>query len=64
MLLAVVVGVGLQLLVTEVPYLVAMFGTCLLAEREWGMLLLLAAAPLLAHEILVWLAKPGAKKQA
>lgn len=64
MLLAVVVGVGLQLLVTEVPYLVAMFGTCLLAEREWGMLLLLAAAPLLAHEILVWLTNPGAKEQA
>lgn len=57
MFLAVAFGIGLQLLVTEVPYLVALFGTCSLSKGEWGMLLALAAMPLLAHEILILLAE-------
>ena len=55
MLLAVVLGFLLQLLVTEVPYFVGVFGTCSLAFPEWLMLLLLSAMPLLAHEILAWI---------
>ena len=55
MLLAVVLGFLLQLLVTEVPYFVGVFGTCSLALPEWLMLLLLSAMPLLAHEILAWI---------
>uniref|UniRef100_UPI003FF10299 cation-translocating P-type ATPase C-terminal domain-containing protein n=1 Tax=Roseburia sp. TaxID=2049040 RepID=UPI003FF10299 len=53
MILAVIVGLGLQLLVTEVPYFVTLFGTCGLSFAEWAKLLLLAAMPLLAHELLI-----------
>lgn len=56
MIAAVAVGIGLQLAVTEIPYLVELFGTCALSNGEWIMLLILAAMPLLAHELLVWLA--------
>lgn len=54
---AFIIGVGLQAAVTEIPYLVSMFGTAALALPEWGFLLCLAAIPLLAHEVLVLFAK-------
>lgn len=47
------VGFVLQLAVTEVPYLVTMFGTAPLAASEWISLLFLAAFPILTHEIFV-----------
>lgn len=53
MILAVAVGIGLQILVTEIPYFITLFGTCQLTPAEWGRLLVLAAAPLLAHELLI-----------
>lgn len=46
-------GFVLQAAVTEVPFLTAMFGTAALSWREWAALLVLAAFPVLAHEILV-----------
>lgn len=49
------VGFLLQAAVTEVPYLTAMFGTAALSMREWGALIVLAAFPVLAHEIFVLL---------
>lgn len=52
---AFVIGLGLQMAVTEVPYLVGMFGTASLTFREWLVLLILAAFPVLAHEIFVGL---------
>lgn len=55
MILAVFLGLLLQLLVTEVPYFVGIFGTCSLAPIEWLLLLTLSAVPLLAHEILAWI---------
>lgn len=55
MIAAAVIGVALQLLVTEIPYLTAAFGTAHLTLREWGRLGILAAFPLLAHEILILL---------
>ncbi len=55
MLLAFFLGIGLQLLVTEVPYFIGMFGTCHLIFAEWAMLICLAAMPVLAHEILILL---------
>lgn len=47
-------GVLLQLAVTEIPYLVSMFGTAPLAWQEWAVLMILAAFPVLAHEIFVF----------
>ena len=63
MIAAFFIGIGLQLSVTEVPYLVALFGTCKLSGLEWIKLLVLAAMPLLAHEILVLLAFAGEKEK-
>lgn len=61
MILAFVVGIGLQMAVTEVPYLVMLFGTCKLTLLEWVKLLVLASMPLLAHELLVLLSCIGKK---
>ena len=51
------IGLSLQVLVTEIPYFVTAFGTCRLSLSEWARLILLAAMPLLAHELLLLL--PG-----
>lgn len=58
-------GFILQVAVTEVPYLIEVFGTSALAMAEWGALLVLAAFPVLAHEIIVLLAAThfGAKQE-
>ena len=53
MMAAFCVGLSLQVLVTEVPYFVTAFGTCRLSLPEWTRLILLAAMPLLAHELLL-----------
>jgi Ca2+-transporting ATPase len=50
MLLSLGAGIGLQLLVTEVPFLVTAFQTAMLTLSEWGILLGLSMVPLLAHE--------------
>ncbi len=55
MLAACAVGVCLQLAVTEVPILISAFTTSHLSGREWMLLSLLAAAPMLAHECIVLL---------
>lgn len=55
MLVAFISGLGLQFAVTEVPFLVSAFRTVILTPGEWGYLLLLASAPLMAHEILILL---------
>lgn len=52
MIAACVIGFLLQFAVTEVPFLIHAFGTSSLSGREWMRLTLLAAAPLLAHEIM------------
>lgn len=61
MILAVVLGIALQALVTTVPYFIKAFGTVPLSFSDWKMLLLLAAMPLLAHEFLYWHARLRAK---
>lgn len=53
MIVACVAGFLLQFAVTEVPFLINAFGTSHLTGREWLRLSALAAAPLIAHEILV-----------
>ena len=46
-------GIALQLLVTEIPYFVRLFGTSRLSLGEWGILFLLSCVPLVVHELLV-----------
>ena len=53
MIVAFVVGMILQVAVTEVPYLVSVFGTSRLAIKEWLYLVGLSSTPLIAHEFLV-----------
>lgn len=53
MILACVLGISLQALVTEIPYFVDLFGTTRLTIREWGCLTVLAAMPMVLHELLV-----------
>lgn len=55
------IGLLLQLAVTEIPYLVTIFGTAHLAAGEWILLLILSAFPLLAHEVFVILFRFEAK---
>ena len=64
MLAAFAVGISLQMMVTEVPYFVQLFGTCRLTALEWTKLLGLAAMPLLAHELLVLFSCAGEVKDA
>jgi Ca2+-transporting ATPase len=54
MIVAFLAGIGLQMMVTEIPYCVVMFGTCALSAAEWGRLLVLSAMPMLAHEIMLF----------
>ena len=57
MVLACVIGFALQFAVTEVPFLIGAFGTSHLSGQEWLLLNVLAAFPLLAHELVVMLRK-------
>jgi len=50
---AFVIGLLLQLAVTEVPILVEVFETSQLSTKEWFNLILLSMVPLLSHEIIV-----------
>lgn len=53
MLLALVMGIILQVLVTEVPFLIEVFKTSSLSLSEWIYLLLISSFPLIMHEIMV-----------
>lgn len=64
MIIAFAVGIGLQLMVTEIPYFIELFGTCRLSGLDWAKLLVLASMPLLAHELLVLLSCTGRKESA
>lgn len=54
MILAFALGIALQVMVTEIPYFIKLFGTCRLSAYDWVQLLVLSAVPLLAHELLVF----------
>ena len=47
------IGLSLQVLVTEVPYFVELFGTSRLTLEEWGILGALSTLPLIVHELLI-----------
>ena len=53
MLFALAAGIVLQVIVTEIPYFVNLFGTSKLSLSEWGMLAVLSFMPLVIHELLV-----------
>ncbi len=53
MLAAIGIGVFLQVLVTQVPYFISLFGTVRLSGKEWIGLSLLSLTPLLIHELLI-----------
>lgn len=53
MLLAVVVGLVLQIAVTEIPFLTVFFSTVALSFVEWIDLVLIALIPLVFHELIV-----------
>lgn len=53
MLLALVVGILLQMAVTEITPLIYLFGTVRLSMMEWAQLIALSATPLIVHELLV-----------
>ena len=55
MVVSVVLGFAMQVLVTEIPFFIEVFGTSHLSLQEWGLLTLLAAVPLLAHECIALL---------
>ncbi len=59
MIFACVMGFLLQFAVTEVPFLIDAFGTSPLSGQEWMRLSILAAMPLLAHEIIALLFVPS-----
>lgn len=60
MVLALAVGILLQVAVTEVPLLITLFGTVRLSVEEWARLLLLSMTPLAVHELLVVVGMAGA----
>ncbi len=57
MILACILGFLLQFAVTEIPVLIRAFGTTHLEWQEWGILALLAAFPLLTHEVMIFVGK-------
>ena len=50
---AFVIGIALQVAVTEIPPLIMLFGSVRLGLTEWGQLIALSATPLIVHELLV-----------
>ena len=57
MILAFIVGLAGQLLVTEVPFLVNVFGTVSLSFKEWLSIIGVSMTPMIVHEVLVILKK-------
>lgn len=53
MILAFIIGLALQVAVTEVPILIEVFETVQLSLTEWIDLLLLSMVPLVSHELVV-----------
>lgn len=62
MLLAFVVGILLQVAVTEITPLIYLFGTVRLSMMEWAQLIALSATPLIVHELLVAVGRTGVRR--
>ena len=63
MIVAFFIGFALQIAVTEIPFLVNVFGTYSLHINEWLILTAVSAVPLLMHEILVPVFRHASKKR-
>jgi Ca2+-transporting ATPase len=57
MIFAFVTGLLLQIVVTEIPFLIQLFGTVRLGSGEWLQLMALSAMPLVVHELLAAVGK-------
>jgi Ca2+-transporting ATPase len=64
MIFAFVTGLLLQIVVTEVPFLIGLFGTIRLDMGEWLQLTALSATPLILHELLVAVGRSRGRKSA
>ena len=64
MILAVIIGFALQIAVTEIPFLVKVFGTYSLHLNEWLILTAVSAIPLLLHELLVPVFRHASQKRS
>ncbi|HWQ50542.1 MAG TPA: cation-translocating P-type ATPase, partial [Terriglobales bacterium] len=64
MLFSFVIGLVLQIAVTEVPFLIDMFGTVQLSPEQWLRLCALSAVPLAAHELLLTVQRRYQQKTA
>ena len=54
---AVVLGIALQVAVTEISPLIQLFGTVRISFMEWAQLIALSLTPLIVHELLVAVGK-------
>ena len=61
--LAFLVGVGLQLLVIEVPFMRDIFSTSDLSAKEWLVTILASIVPLVAHEVIALIKYLARKKR-
>lgn len=57
MILALIVGFAGQIAVTEIPFLVSMFGTVSLSMTEWILFTLISTLVMIVHEVVVMLRK-------
>jgi Ca2+-transporting ATPase len=53
MIFSFAMGLALQVAVTEIPFLIRIFGTVQLSSEQWLLLCALSAVPLVAHELLL-----------
>ena len=60
----VIIGFVLQIAVTEIPFLVRVFGTYSLHLNEWLILTAVSAIPLVLHELLVPVFRYASKKRS
>jgi hypothetical protein len=61
MLIALAVGLGAQLIVTEIPFLAGIFGVATLSIVEWVCLAALSASTIVMHEVFVLIRKKQKK---
>lgn len=64
MILALIVGIAGQVAVTEIPFLIDIFGTCHMSWKMWLFVAVISLLPLVVHEIWVIFKKIGAARRS